>query len=123
MDREREEVSREREQVDKERRELREAGLIQSKRTEEAEYARRELQARVESLSAKLGEKVAECEQAARASEQAKRQVGAMAAELGELKETAAAVEAMLRKEVEELRGEVEDMGDMIKVKERMLDD
>ncbi len=39
------------------------------------------------------------------------------------MKDTANSVENLLRKEVDELRGEVEDLADLVKVKDRMLDD
>jgi molybdopterin converting factor small subunit len=44
-------------------------------------------------------------------------------AEIETLKDTAQQVENLLRKEVDELRAEVEEMVDLLKVKDRMLDD
>jgi hypothetical protein len=43
--------------------------------------------------------------------------------ELETLKDTANSVEALLRKEVDDLRAEVEDLAEIVKVKDRMLDD
>ncbi len=39
------------------------------------------------------------------------------------LTQTSKDVEALLRKEVDDLRGEIEELSDLVKVKDRMLDD
>ncbi len=39
------------------------------------------------------------------------------------MQQTSRDVENLLRKEVEDLRGEIEELSDLVKVKDRMLDD
>ena len=46
-----------------------------------------------------------------------------MQGELETLKDTANQVEHLLRKEVEDLRSEIDEISEIVKVKDRMLDD
>ena len=123
VQRDREALEADRDSLERERRELREQQLQLRTRAEEAEYRARELQARVEAVGAKLQEKTEEGEAARRDAETAKRTVRECQNECETLKDTANQVEAILRKEVDELRAEVEDLAEIVKVKDRMLDD
>ncbi len=123
VEKERLELAAEKELCEKERREVREQGLQLAKRAEEAEYARREVAGKLEAATKRLEDKLKECEQREKEGVEMRRQIGAMMLEMGELRDTAHSVENLLRKEVDEMRGEIEDMGEVIKVKDRMLDD
>ena len=123
VERERAELARDREIFDKERREQREAELLARARAEESEYQRREMQARVENMTGKLAERGAQNESMAREHEAARKHLRECQMELETLKETAQSVETLLRKEVEEMRAEIEDLAEIVKVKDRMLDD
>ena len=120
VERERAELGRDREAVERERREAQMQGKAKA---EESEYQRREMQARVENMTGKLAERGAQNESLAREHEAARKHLRECQMELETLKDTANSVEALLRKEVEDMRAEVEDLAEIVKVKDRMLDD
>ena len=123
VDRERAELGRDREAIERERREQRETQMQGKAKAEEMEYQRREMQARVESMTSKLAERGAQNESMQREYEVVKKNLRECQMELETLKDTANSVEALLRKEVDDLRAEVEDLAEIVKVKDRMLDD
>lgn len=123
VERERVELARDRESLERQWREHREAQMLGTAKAEESEYQRREMQARVETMTGKLAERGAQNESLAREHEAARKHLRECQMELETLKDTANSVEALLRKEVEDLRAEVEDLAEIVKVKDRMLDD
>jgi chromosome segregation protein len=123
LDRDREALSKEQESLEQMKKEAKDSGIEARAKLDELEYGRRELQAKVETLGRQMAERTRECEGYQRENETLRRQVRDCQGELSGIRESALQVEALLRKETDELRAEVEDLAELVKVKDRMLDD
>ena len=81
------------------------------------------MQGKIEQVTQFLQEKTKDYEAQVREGESLRRQLRDCSHELENLKDSAIGVEGMLRKETEELRTEVDNLAELVNVKDRMLDD
>ena len=109
-DREREALARERGEFELERRLTKDENMAVRGKMQETEYSQKETNNKLEMTQRHLADKIMQNDVLARESESLKRQLTGLQQEFDILQQTSKDVESLLRKELDDLRGDIEEL-------------
>ena len=109
-DREREALARERGEFELERRLTKDENMAVRGKMQETEYSQKETNNKLEMTQRHLADKIMQNDVLARESEALKRQLTGLQQEFDILQQTSKDVESLLRKELDDLRGDIEEL-------------
>ena len=117
------EVDVEKSTLDEYKKQIRQGNLELSEKIDTLEFANRELTSKVKSLNDFLLRKESECDELVRSNEVNRKSLKKCEFELERLRDTNDTTQKAINKDMDELRTENEDLVELLKTKERMLED
>ena len=109
--------------LDDYKKQIRQGNLELSEKIDTLEFANRELTSKVKSLNDFLLKKESECDELVRTNEANRKSLKKCEFELERLQDTNDTTQKAISKDMDELRTENEDLVELLKTKERMLED